>query len=203
MKCRSDWRQNSVTASDGNSSYIGAMRANLMNWARGLVLFLLFIVGRIPSHTVRLLAYRGVGMRIGRGSSIHWRGSFFAPWRISIGSHSIVGNDAFLDGRLGLEIGENVNIGGHVQVFTLEHDPQSVEFGVKGGGVQIEDYVYIGSRAIVLPGVRIGRGAVVASGAVVTRDVEPFTIVGGVPARMIGRRRSDLSYTLGFRYPFQ
>lgn len=179
------------------------LRRALTDWSLGLLLFLLFICGRVPSHYFRLLVYRCVGMRIGPRTSVHWRASFFAPWRIEIGANTIVGNDAFLDGRRGLVIGDNVNIGGHVQIFTLQHDPQSESFGVKGGPVSVEDYVYIGSRVIVLPGVRIGRGAVVASGAVVSRDVADFTIVAGVPARVIGSRRRDLSYTLRFRHPFQ
>jgi len=134
---------------------------------------------------------------------VHWRASFFAPWKICIGRNSIIGNDAFLDGRQGLRIGSNVNIGGHVQIFTLGHDPQSPSFGVKGAPVEVKDYVYIGSRVIVLPGVTIGRGAVVGSGAVVTKDVDEFTIVAGVPAVPVGHRNRDIKYTLDFRYPFQ
>ena len=115
------------------------------------------------------------------------------PRGVVIGKNSIIGNDCFLDGRRGLTIGENVNIGGHVQIFTLEHDPQSSSFGVQGGPVIVEDYVYIASRATILPDVRIGTGAVVAAGAVVSKDVEPYTIVGGVPARPIGNRTKHLS----------
>jgi Acetyltransferase (isoleucine patch superfamily) len=62
----------------------------------------------------------------------------------------------------------------------------------------IEDYVFIGPRAIILPGVKIGKGAVVAAGAVVTKDVAPFSVVGGVPAKIIGERKiKNLSYKLG------
>ena len=64
--------------------------------------------------------------------------------------------------------------------------------------VIIEDYVFIGPRAIILPGVTLGKGAVVAAGAVVTKDVEPFSIVGGVPAKVIGEREpKELHYRLG------
>ncbi|KIC69480.1 acetyltransferase [Pseudarthrobacter phenanthrenivorans] len=128
---------------------------------------------------------------------------FFAPRGIALGNNSIVGNDCFLDGRLGLSIGDNVNIGGHVQIFTVGHDPQSDSFGTKGGPVRVDDRAYVASRATVLPNVRIGEGAVVAAGAVVTKDVQPYTIVAGVPAVPVGKRTRDLSYELDFHMPFQ
>lgn len=173
-------------------------------YQRGFTLFVAFCVGRVPVHRFRLLVYRRVlGMSVGEGSSVHWRAAFYAPRGVRIGDHCIIGNDVFLDGRRGITIGENVNIGGHVQVFTMEHDPQHVGFGATGAPVVIGDRAYVATRATVLPGVTIGEGAVVAAGAVVTRDVPPFTIVGGVPARHIGERRRDLDYQLDYHLPFQ
>lgn len=142
-------------------------------------------------------------MRIAKNTSIHWRLAFFAPKGIKLGHNSIVGNDCFLDGRLGLEVGNNVNIGGHVQIFTVGHDPNSSSFSAKGGPVRIADRAYIASRATILPNVEIGEGAVVAAGAVVSKDVPAYTIVGGVPAKVIGQRSRDLSYELNFHMPFQ
>jgi len=83
-------------------------------------------------------------------------------------------------------------------ILTLAHDPQDPEFSDKGGDVIIGDRVWIAYRATVLPGVTIGEGAVVAAGAVVASDVEPFTIVGGVPARRIGERNRAIQYRLDY-----
>jgi len=69
--------------------------------------------------------------------------------------------------------------------------------------VVVGDYVWIGARATILPGVTIGRGAVVAAGALVSRDVPPYAVVGGVPAKVIGERARDLRYTLNFRPWFE
>jgi len=171
---------------------------------RGFVLYVAFLVGRVPWHAFRLFAYRRLlGVRIGRGSVMHWRTRFYAPQGVRVGDHSIIGNDVFLDGRFGLTIGDNVNVGGETAIFTAEHDPNDPGFAMVGAPVVIEDYVYVGSRSTILPGVRLGRGAVVAAGAVVTRDVPEYTIVGGVPAHKIGERRRDLRYRLGFHLPFQ
>lgn len=171
---------------------------------RGFELFLAFLVGRIPSHHLRLLFYRRVlRIKIGAHTAVHWRASFYKPESIVIGSNCVIGNDCFLDGRSGLIIGDNVNVGGHVQVFTMEHDPQSLTFAAVGAPVKIGDRAYIATRAVILPGVAIGEGAVVAAGAVVTKDVPEFTIVGGVPARPIGTRNRDINYVLDFRMPFQ
>lgn len=170
----------------------------------GFTQYLVFMTGRVPLHWFRSLVYRRIfGVTMGRHSALHWRARFYAPGGVSIGDHSVIGNDAFLDGRFGIVIGNNVNIGGEVAIFTAEHDPNSIDFAMVGDQVRICDYVYVGTRVTILPGVTIGQGAVVATGAVVTKDVKPFTIVGGIPARHIGDRRRDLEYVLDFRLPFQ
>jgi acetyltransferase-like isoleucine patch superfamily enzyme len=172
--------------------------------SRGFRLYVIYLVGHVPIHRMRLFLYRNLfGVTIGARTSVHWRARFFEPEGISIGRNSIVGNDCFLDGRSGIRIGNNVNIGGYVQIYTLEHDPDSPDFATMGGPVVIGDRCYIATRATVLPGVTIGEGAVVAAGAVVTRDVEPYCVVGGVPARVIRPRSRDLVYELDYHMPFQ
>ncbi|NJC26113.1 acetyltransferase-like isoleucine patch superfamily enzyme [Lewinella antarctica] len=114
------------------------------------------------------------------------------PRNISMGDFVNINQNCMLDSRGGaVKIGNYVDIAPEVNVWTLQHDPQDPNFGTKGGGVILEDFVWIGNRAIILPGVTIGKGAVVATGAVVTKDVAPWTIVGGVPAKKIGERNAN------------
>lgn len=126
------------------------------------------------------------------------------PWNIFMGPRSNVGPNCILDGRsYALQIGEDVGISTHTHIWTLEHDFNSDAFGTKGGPVTIEDHVWISSRATILPGVTIGRGAVVAAGAVVTKDVPSMAIVGGVPAKIIGQRTGSLAYKFSYRPRFR
>ena len=160
--------------------------------------FLLHLVGLVPCHHFRRFFYRVAGIKIGKGSTIHMGARFYDPRNISIGEDSIIGEGVVLDGRDKLNIGNHVDIASEVMIYNSEHDIDDPNFLAKNAPVLIEDYVFIGPRAIILPGVKIGKGAVVAAGAVVTKDVPPFAIVGGVPAKIIGERKNkNLSYKLG------
>lgn len=179
------------------------------------------LTGFIPSHTIRLFLYRYLfRVKIGNDSSVHWLARFNNPSGVAIGHNTVIGNDAFLDGRhkrsggsylrdffiparRPLRIGNNVSIAGEVRIFTMQHDIDSPDFAEEEGNVVIDDYAVIGTRVTILPGVHIGRGAVVASGAIVTHDVEPYSLVGGVPAKHIRYRSKDLRYSLKFARLFQ
>lgn len=174
------------------------------NWFLDLELLLLTWVGFIPSHLFRLIIYKMAGIKIGKGSRIHMGARFFDPSNIKIGGGTIIGDHAFLDGRDKLIIGDHVGIASSLMIYNSEHDITAQDFRAITGPVSIEDYVFIGPRVIILPGVRIGKGAVVAAGAVVTKDVKDYEIVGGVPAEVIGERKlKDLHYKLGRARLFQ
>ena len=138
-----------------------------------------------------------LNITIGTDSSIHY-GCFVTGGvqgaHIKIGNNSVINRFVYLDGRFPLTIGNNVNISHYTLIQTLTHDPQAADFHGVPGSVIIEDDVWIGAKAIILPGVTIGRGSIVAAGAVVTKNVEPHTIVGGNPAKKIKDRNKDLNY---------
>lgn len=174
------------------------------NYWLDLTLMMLRWVGHVPSHTIRNIKYKFFGMKIGKGSTIHMWASFFDPKNIEIGEDTIIGDHAFLDGRDKLKIGNHVDIASSVMIYNSEHDLSKENFSAILEPVEIGDYVFIGPRVTIMPGVKIEKGAVVAGGAVVTKDVEEFTIVGGVPAKVIGERPiKDLNYKLGRARLFQ
>lgn len=167
-------------------------------------LMLLRWAGHIPSHIVRNSVYRLFGVKIGKGSTIHMWANFFNPGGVEIGEDTIIGDHCFLDGREKLKIGSHTAIAAQVLIYNSEHDLTSEDFKAICAPVEIGDYVFIGPRVIVLPGVKIGKGAVVAAGAVVTKDVEPFKIVGGIPAKEISERKlKDPHYKIGRAALFQ
>lgn len=112
---------------------------------------------------------------------------------LTIGNNVWIGQHCFLHGAGGLAIGNNVGIGPSVRIHTARHaelgrDVPIVFAGVDDGPVIIEDDADLGIGSIILPGVTVGRGAQVGAGAVVSRDVPPYAIVAGVPARVLRYR---------------
>jgi acetyltransferase-like isoleucine patch superfamily enzyme len=109
---------------------------------------------------------------------------------IKIGSDSLIGEYSVIRGQGGVQIGDRVYTSPFTQIIAVNHvfdDPNHpfVEQGITAEGIVIEDDVWLGAGAIITDGVRVGKGAVVAAGAVVTKDVPPHTVVGGVPAKPI------------------
>jgi len=177
---------------------VGLFAAHLLNYLTN------HVINRIPSYTVRRAWYGGImGIELGESAAVQlgcyvWS---YGPRsnrrnRTAIGARTIVNRHCCLDARSGLRIGSDVSISPEVAILTTQHDIGDRRFSLQGKSVVIDDHVWIGMRAIVLPGVHIGRGAVVAAGAVVTQDVDPLDIVAGVPARRIGRRGIDPAYAL-------
>lgn len=121
---------------------------------------------------------------------------FFSGGALHIGSNSGIGRGAYLSNISGggeILIGDNVMMAPEVVILTSMHNFSDVSVPMNRQGhylsrVVIEDDVWIGYRAMVLPGTTIGKGSIIAAGAVVTKDVPPYSIVGGVPARLLKKR---------------
>jgi acetyltransferase-like isoleucine patch superfamily enzyme len=169
-----------------------------------------YVVSHFPSFTLRHFWYRRVlGVQLGQGSAIFlhcfiWNSgpSHMRRGGMRIGANSRINRDCCLDARGSLSIGNNVSISPDVTILTLQHFYNDPQFADDPRPVVIEDHVWIGMHAMILPGVTIGRGAVVAAGALVTKDVAPREIVGGVPARPIGQRDLDPQYVLNAPLPW-
>lgn len=160
------------------------------------------IINKIPIYFLRNLYYKNImKIKIGKGSSIHL-GVFLNRNKLSIGINSAINRNCYLDNRGHLQIGNNVSISPEVHLITASHDTQDPAFKYFEGKIIIDDFVWIGTRAIVLPNVKIGKGAVIASGAVVTKNVPEYAIVGGVPAKPIGTRTQNLDYSCKWMPPF-
>ncbi|MEP1423143.1 MAG: DapH/DapD/GlmU-related protein [Erythrobacter sp.] len=156
-------------------------------------------VTHLPLGWIRRAYLRAWLAGIGEGTGVQMRCRFMNGHRVRLGKRNVVNFGTLIDGRtFPVTFGDDVTIGPEATVLTLGHDPQSTSFATSGGPVAIGNRTWIGYRAIIMPGVSIGEGAVVAAGAVVTKDVDPYTIVAGVPAKPIGRRSDKLNYKLGF-----
>jgi len=164
----------------------------------GLSRFIIINIGMIPSLTIRRLLYRMLGADIERLAVIHYRTEIRNPYWLTIGKGSIIGDNALLDARHRLIIGSNVNLSSNVSVYTEQHDYRDELFRStdRGGdkAVVIGDRAWIGSNVVILPGVTIGEGAVCCAGCVVTKDVEPYSVVAGIPAHTIATRPQTLKY---------
>jgi maltose O-acetyltransferase len=157
-------------------------------------------VGHVPSRHIRHAWLKLWLGRFGAETGVQRGCRFLNGRKVEFGDRNVINFGCLFDGRMHrISTGADVSIGPEASILTLGHDPQSPHFEDRGGDVQIGNHVWIGYRAIILPGVTIGEGAVVAAGAVVARDVAPYSIVAGVPARTIGERTRDLRYKLDFR----
>jgi len=158
------------------------------------------LINRLPSHIVRIFWYRRVlGFSIGPRVAVLLGCRFDSSKKLTVGQGAVINEKCRIDTRGHVYIGANASLSSEVVVLTASHRPNSDGFEGYTADTRIEDHSWIGTRAILMPGVTIGRGAIVAAGAVVTKNVAPLEIVAGIPARRIGVRRSSLSYELDYQ----
>lgn len=177
---------------------VGKIGKRFESYALDFSLLLLNLTTWIPLHSVRNLIWKFFGLKLGARSTLHTGVRVYDPRNIRIGEGTIVGYACFIDGREKVAIGSHTDIASEVMIYSQNHDLSAEDFHADGAPVKIGNYVFVGPRAIILPGVTIGDGAVVAAGAVVTKDVAPYTIVGGVPGKVISERKlKNPHYNLG------
>jgi putative colanic acid biosynthesis acetyltransferase WcaF len=159
------------------------------------------VVCKVPlaRHRMAWYARSGVGFEDHRTGIIMLGSEISSPERLQIGRNTAIGRRCVLDARGGITIGRDVNISSYARLQTAKHIVDDPGFGHLFSPIVIGDRAWIAEGAVVLGGVTVGEGAVVAANAVVTKDVEPFAVVGGVPAQFIRRRSSDLRYHLQWR----
>jgi putative colanic acid biosynthesis acetyltransferase WcaF len=180
---------------------MAALRDIASRWLPPPEVMLNATVGLIPFASARMRAYRAAGVRLeDPASGIIMRGTeVFHPHRLELGQRTIVGRHCLLDARGGIRLGRDVNVSSYTRFMTAKHVIDDPDFGATYDPVVVGDRVWIALGATILGGVEIGEGAVIAAGAVVTRDVAPFMVVGGVPAAPLRERARDLHYRLSYR----
>ena len=160
--------------------------------------YLVHTIKFFPSHIVRNWVYEYIFL-VDRhpDSTIYFGCEIRAGYSLHIGKGSIIGDNCILDARQGIYIGENVNLSSEVHFWTESHDMNDPYFqgsSSKRGAIHVGNRAWLGANVTVLDNVKIGEGAVVCAGAIVTKDVEPFAVVAGIPAKKIGERNRDLKY---------
>ncbi|MGA2625210.1 MAG: acyltransferase [Bacteroidota bacterium] len=159
------------------------------------------VITHVPVYWIRHFFLRMfLKIKIGTKSAVHM-GCFFTGRNITIGNHTAINRRCYLDGRTSLKIGDCVSISPEVYIMSLTHNPQDPAFPAVGKEVVIEDYVWIGARAMILPGVTVSRGCVVGAGSVVTKTFPPYSIIAGMPAKVVGERNQNLNYRVDY-FPF-
>lgn len=142
---------------------------------------------------VRNLLFKLIFKKMGKNCLIDYKTYFRYPSRISVGNHVTINREcalyaSYMVENVEIKIGNNVALSPHVRIFTATHDYSTLGLDDTAASVIIEDYAWIGGGAIILPGVTIGEGSVIGAGAVVSKNVPPYSVAVGNPARVIKAR---------------
>lgn len=131
--------------------------------------------------------------------------TFDCAGNLVIKKNSVINSNCRINTRGGVIIGENVSVSNDVIILTADHDMDTPGMNGRQNPVVIEDFVWIGTRAMILPGLKIGRGSVIAAGSVVTKNINPYEVAAGVPAKVIRERliKDNYTYTASFKRLFQ
>lgn len=158
-------------------------------------------VTHLPSNFLRILFLKYLyRMKIGSGVRLAPKVKIINPWRIIIGNNCIVNSSVFLDGRGGLNIGNNVDIAWFSKIITYKHDYGDKNYKASGSNVIISDYCCLAVNSTILPGVKLAKGVVIGASSVVTKSIfNEFVICVGVPCVEIKKRNKEVNYILKSR----
>lgn len=199
MKRKKDTRKIVVPGDAGPVGSKSSVKSKINGFFGDFTNYYLYRLSQTPSHHLRNFVYRNIcGLHLGDNAVLYYGAEIRKPTNIWIGKGSIIGDNAILDGRNGIRIGDNVCFASNVRIWTEQHDHRDPWFRCETqvhNPVIIDDRAWIGSHTVILHSVHIGEGAVVAAGAVVTKDVPPYTIVAGIPAKKIADRNKGLKYS--------
>lgn len=151
-------------------------------------------INKIPNNCLRKMFLRMMGAKLSSNCIIFRRCELIKPLGLKVGKNSSIGWFSLVDARGGITIGNNVTVASYVKMVTAKHDIEDPMFSASVHPIIIEDYAWICTGSTILGGVTVGKGAVVAAGAVVTKDVPPMTVVAGVPAREVKKRMTEPTF---------
>ena len=155
-------------------------------------------ITNFPSNSIRIFYLkRFLGIKIGKFNFIHMGCRF--EGKIIIGNNNVLGRNCTLIGDITIK--DNVSITAETYIFTASHIVDDPDFRCFYKPVVIEDYAWIGARAMILPGVKIGKGAILGAASTATKDIPDFHVFAGTPAKKIGERNVNLTYRLKY-FPF-
>ena len=143
-----------------------------------------------------------MGFEIGKDSTIFLGCKFDSTQGLTIGNNSVINSNCRIDTRGGVIIGNNVSISNDVIILTADHDMDNNMNG-RTREILIEDFVWIGTRALILPGCKIKKGAIIAAGSVVSKEVASMSVVAGIPASPLRINNRKLNYSTSYRRLFQ
>lgn len=185
----------------------GIFRRSFIKYLDGYMRYMDIKTGQVPSHRIRRWIYKNIfKVKLSENVVIYYGAEIRNHAKLTIKKGAIIGDKSILDARNGIEIRENACLATGVQIWTEQHAHRDSWFRCMSDEsyrVIVGKRAWVGPRTIILHSVEIGEGAVVAAGSVVTKNVPPFTIVGGVPAKEIGKRNNELYYEFNGDYsPF-
>ncbi len=154
------------------------------------------IWNKVPSRHLRKWFYQLMGAKIGKNTFPCRRVEILYPKGLQLANGVSIGWFAELDARGGITVDHDTNISSHVKMITGSHDLDDSEFTADFQPIHIGHHCWVASGATILQGISIGDGAVVAAGAVVTKDIPPYEIWGGIPAKYIRKRYRNLNYKI-------